>query len=69
MSALKYLLVIAGSLIAGWGGGHLVGLGAEWVIGGLGATEHAAMLGFLFCRYGGTIAGAYYAFTLGDRFA
>jgi hypothetical protein len=69
MSALKYLFAIALSIAVGFGAGHLAGWVAEFVIRGLGATDHAAMLGFLLCRYGGTFAGVYYGYRLGGRFA
>ena len=68
MSALKYLFAIALSIAVGFGAGHLAGWIAEFVIRGLGATDHAAMLGFLLCRYGGTFAGVYYGYRLGGRF-
>lgn len=68
MSALRYLLALSLSLIAGFAAGHVLGLGAEVLIGGLGATDHAAMLGMLLLRYGGTFAGGVYGLRLGGRF-
>lgn len=69
MSALKYLFAIALSIAVGYGGGHLLGWVADFVVRGAGATDHAAILAFLLCRYGGTFAGVYCAFRLGERFA